>query len=156
MRVWRICKERFAAGAFSGEGARLFSGRWNPAGVGMVYTSLSLSLAAIEVFVHLEPAAAPLDLVSVEADLPVSLDKAERVDLKKLPGDWRRTDHPALQELGREWVRSGRSLVLLVPSVAVAGEWNALVNPAHPLARGIKVEAAVPFQFDERMFRRQT
>jgi RES domain-containing protein len=152
MRVWRICKARYAAAAYSGEGARLFSGRWNTAGVPMVYSSLSLSLAAIEVFVHLEPVAAPDDLVSVAAELPINEADAERVPRKKLPADWRRVDHPTLQRMGTEWARSRRSLVLLVPSVAVEGEWNGLVNPEHPEANEIRVEAAKPFLFDARMF----
>ncbi len=152
MRVWRMCKKQFASAAFSGEGTRLFSGRWNPAGVPMVYTSLSLSLAAMEVFVHLEPMTAPHDLVSVEAELPVSEVAAERIEVKWLPKDWRRVDHPVLQRMGAEWVRSGRSLVLLVPSAAVEGEWNALVNAAHPDAAAVRIEAARPFRFDARMF----
>lgn len=153
MRVWRICKQRYAAAAYSGEGPRLFSGRWNTAGVPMVYSSLSLSLAAIEVFVHLEPVAAPDDLVSVAAELPIDEADAERIERKKLPADWRRVDHPALQRMGSEWARSQRSLVLLVPSVAVEGEWNALVNPEHPESKAIRVETAKPFLFDGRMFK---
>jgi|ERR1017187_2078718 RES domain-containing protein len=153
MRVWRICKRRYAGVSFSGEGARLFSGRWNPSGVPIVYSSLSLSLAAMEVFVHLEPMMAPNDLVSVMAELPIEEQHAERIDLKKLPRDWRRIDHPVLQGIGEKWARSGRSLVLLVPSIAVLGEWNALINPAHPDAAKIRIEAAKLFQFDARMFR---
>src|SRR6478672_8818937 len=73
MRIWRLSKARFANSAFSGEGARLFEGRWNFAGVPMVYTSTSLALAAIEFFVHLDPSVAPDDLVSVCAGIPNNL-----------------------------------------------------------------------------------
>jgi hypothetical protein len=59
MRIWRLCREPYAAEAFSGEGARRFGGRWNSRGVPMVYASTSLALAAIELFVHLEPGQAP-------------------------------------------------------------------------------------------------
>ena len=153
MRVWRLVRERYARTAFSGEGARLYAARWNPAGVPMVYTSTSLSLAVIEIFVHLDPDEQPEDLVSIAAELPVSEADAERVNVKKLPRDWRRVNHPALQKLGAEWAATTRSLVLLVPSAAVDGEWNALVNPRHPDARKIRMEAPKPFQFDARMFR---
>ena len=37
--VWRIVTARYAGTAFSGEGARLYGGRWNPMGVPMVYTA---------------------------------------------------------------------------------------------------------------------
>ncbi len=46
---WRIVKEKHAKTAFSGEGARIFEGRWNSAGVRMVYCSEHLSLAALEI-----------------------------------------------------------------------------------------------------------
>ena len=50
----RICKTRHLATALSGEGARLNGGRWNSPGLPAVYTSSSLSLATLEVLVHLE------------------------------------------------------------------------------------------------------
>ena len=68
MRLWRICRDIHAASAFSGEGARLFGGRWNSQGVRVVYASPSLALAAIETFVHLEPNLRPDDLVAIEAN----------------------------------------------------------------------------------------
>jgi RES domain-containing protein len=156
-KVWRICKQRYARGAYSGEGARIFSARWNPAGVAMVYTAVSLSLAALEVFVHLEPVAEPGDLVSIAAELPVDGARVaeEKLDiLSRLPSDWRRLDHPGLQRMGEEWIQSMRSLTMLVPSVVVDGEWNLLVNPAHPDAVKIEIEEPKPFRFDPRMFRR--
>ena len=79
MRVWRICRARFAAEAFSGSGARRFGGRWNSPGVPMVYASSSLALAAIELFVHLEPAQQPDDLVAIAASLPKG-EPAQRLD----------------------------------------------------------------------------
>jgi RES domain-containing protein len=119
----------------------------------MVYTSTSLALAALEVFVHLEIADAPDDLVSLPAELPLSLDELERIEPGELPEDWRREGHPYLQSLGSEWIRSLRSLALLVPSVVIDGEWNVLVNPEHPAAAKIVVGQAKPFQFDRRMFK---
>jgi hypothetical protein len=70
MRIWRLCRAPYAAEAFSGEGARRFGGRWNSRGVPMVYASTSLALAAIELFVNLEPGLAPEDLVCLSAILP--------------------------------------------------------------------------------------
>ena len=151
MQVWRISKERYRDAAFSGEGARLYAGRWNPAGVRMVYTSTSLALAAVELFVHLDPSEAPDDLVSISASVPgeVSL---ETIDPESLPANWRAMEHPGLREFGAEWVRSGRSCALKVPSVAVEGEWNVLLNPSHGEFAKITLHASKPFHFDERMF----
>jgi RES domain-containing protein len=154
MKVWRICNARHAPTAFSGEGARISSARWNPAGVPMVYAATSLALAAMEVFVHLETQDTPEGLVSIEAELPIDLAHCERVQVSKLPADWRRERHPVLMQMGAEWARSKRSLTLLVPSVAVVGDWNVLVNPEHPDARKIVLSKPAPFQFDDRMFKR--
>lgn len=54
-RAWRIVKEKHAATAFSGEGARLYGGRWNSVGTSLVYTSGTKALAALESLVHLNP-----------------------------------------------------------------------------------------------------
>jgi len=151
MQVWRICKAKFTETAFSGEGARLYAGRWNPAGVRMVYASQSLALAAVEFFVHLDPSVAPDDLVSMSAILPD--DKVERLDISELPKDWRSMDHPVPRKIGAEWAVSKRSVALQVPSVAVEGEWNLLLNPLHPGFAKIKIGKPKPFQFDARMFR---
>lgn len=152
MQVWRICKRRFAAAAFTGEGARLYSGRWNPEGVRMVYTSSSLALAALEFFVHLDPSVAPDDLVSVSATLPPHL-KIERGALKDLPADWRTTGNARLQAMGAEWVAANRFAALEVPSAVIDGEWNVLLNPAHPQFARIQIAGPKPFHFDKRMFR---
>ena len=152
MRVWRISRARFAESALSGEGARLFAGRWNHQGTPLVYTSTSLALAAMELFVHLEPEVAPDDLVSVAIEIPDGLTQ-EEIDPASLPSDWRRTDHPSLREIGSRWAIERRSLSLRVPSAAVDGEWNLLLNPHHsefPLVRVIGTKA---FHYDARMFR---
>src|ERR1700727_1625695 len=104
MHLWRICKSRFAASAFAGEGARLYPGRWNPAGVRMLYTPPSLSLAAVEFFVHLDPSVARDDLVSSRATLPLDEKTLPRLNLGDLPADWRTTDNPILQSIGANWI----------------------------------------------------
>lgn len=50
--VWRLLTARFADTAFTGEGARLYGGRWNRKGVPMVYTAGSQSLATLEMLVQ--------------------------------------------------------------------------------------------------------
>jgi len=42
--AWRLAREEFADDAFSGEGARLYGGRWNHKGLPAIYTSECLSL----------------------------------------------------------------------------------------------------------------
>lgn len=122
----------------------------------MVYTSSSLSLAVVEVFVHLDPAESP-EFVSIAVDVPVDERKleAEKVAiLTKLPVDWREIGHPLLRKMGADWIASGRSLVMPVPSAIVDGEWNVLINPMHLRFSAIKFDQPKPFQFDPRMFKR--
>jgi RES domain-containing protein len=77
MRFWRICQRRYATEATTGEGARLYGGRWNSRGLRVVYASSSLALAAVETFVNLEPNLIPADL---ESDLLAYL-KAQLAEL---------------------------------------------------------------------------
>jgi RES domain-containing protein len=150
MRLWRICREPYAA--FSGEGARRFGGRWNSRGVPMVYASTSLALAAIELFVHLEPGQAPGDLVYVSATLPEG-EPARSLQSADLPPDWW-TDRAtaAIRDLGDAWIAARSSLALLVPSVPIRAEWNVLVNPLHPRLSELQIDPPQPFVFDARMF----
>jgi RES domain-containing protein len=152
MQIWRICRARFAGEAFSGLGARRFGGRWNTPGVPMVYASSSLALAAIELFVHLEPNLQPDDLVSVAATLPQG-EPAQRLPRDKLPPAWWSDDFEPLRDLGDAWIRGKTPLALEVPSAALRTEWNILVNPLHPAVAEIKIGEPQPFHFDARMFR---
>jgi len=149
VRVWRLCKKAHAA--FDGEGASRAGGRWNRRGTAVVYASQTLSLAALELLVHADPALLPNDLVAVPAEVPEAL-AVESVDAGALPRDWRRTPAPeALADLGTAWARSGRTSVLSVPSALVPGERNFLLNPAHPDFRRIRPGAPERFDFDGRL-----
>jgi RES domain-containing protein len=118
----------------------------------MVYASTSLALAAIELFVHLEPNLQPDDLVSIAATLPEG-EPPRRLGPHELPADWWTDDFEPLRAIGDGWIREKSSLVIEVPSAALRMEWNVLVNPLHPAIADIKVEEPQPFHFDARMFR---
>jgi RES domain-containing protein len=152
MRFWRICRRRYAAEAASGEGARLFGGRWNSRGVRVVYASPSLALAAVETFVNLEPNLRPADLVSIGGNIPDSIG-VSRLDQKRLPAHWYETRDESLRRFGDEWIRDGSSAALLVPSAAIRGEWTVLMNPAHSGFSSIEFTQPERFKFDSRMFR---
>ena len=152
MQFWRICRRRYAAEAASGEGARLYGGRWNSRGVRVVYASTSLSLAAVETFVNLEPNLRPADFVSIGGVIPDAI-QTLTLDVKALPARWYETRDESLHRFGDEWIRHGRSVNLLVPSAAIRGEWNVLLNPAHAEFSKIQFPDPKPFEFDARMFR---
>ena len=152
MRIWRICRQRYADVAYAGEGARLYGGRWNSKGIKVVYTSTSLALAAVEMFVNLEPKLRPDDLVSIEAQVPDEV-RTERLDVKSLPRDWYQLRDESLRAYGDRWILNATSTALYVPSAAIRGEWNVLLNPDHPDFARLKFQKPRPFEFDLRMFR---
>lgn len=127
--VWRITTRRFADQAFSGEGARLYGGRWNPVGQSVIYTAESRSLALLEMLVQDEPLRAHCVLIPAHLSEGVS---AETLDVNRLPKDWRtHAGREALQTLGAEWLLQSRSCVLVVPSAVMRAEFNFLINPLH-------------------------
>lgn len=151
-RVWRLCKRRYAASAFDGEGARRAGGRWNPPGVAVIYASETISLAALEALVHTDPDDAPEDMVIIPVDIPDDVAMTELTP-RVLPKDWRRTPAPPrLQQLGADWIRTGATAVLSVPSVLVPQERNYVFNPAHPDFARLKRGTPQPFVLDPRFY----
>jgi RES domain-containing protein len=150
--VWRLVTARFAASAFSGEGARRYGGRWNRKGVSMVYTAGSQSLAMLEMLVQDQPPRARY--LMIPATLPANL-KIERIAPDRLPADWRDPKaREALQIMGSDWIRRGSSSVLAVPSVIIPAETNYLLNPLHPSFARIAIGKAQEFLTDLRLARR--
>ncbi|MBI2151045.1 MAG: RES domain-containing protein [Acidobacteria bacterium] len=126
--AWRIAKRKHAKAAFTGEGARLFGGRWNNLGTAIIYTAQSQSLAALEMLVHLDSSELLGSYVVFEVGIDESL--IAQVELTELPGNWRDDPPPAeVRAIGDAWVAGGSSAVLRVPSVVIPGENNYLVNP---------------------------
>ncbi len=151
IRAFRLCKTKFLPSAFSGEGARLNGGRWNSPGMAVVYTSSSLSLATLEVLVHLEDPEAFARLFSwVPLEIPGDL--MEQLDPATLPNRWHEDEtNSSSQSVGDAWLRSMRTTVLEVPSVVTPGEWNYLLNPAHPRFPEIRIGEGRKFQPDPRL-----
>lgn len=154
LTVWRLVSARHVDQALDGEGARLHGGRWNHPGIPLVYASATLSLATLELFVHLDPEVFPDDLVAVSVRLPAGVE-VERLGPSDLPESWR--DYPgpqALKDLGSEWQQAGRSPALEVPSAVIPRESNFLINPAHRDVRRFQAGDPEPFSFDPRLRKR--
>ena len=75
--VWRITTARFAASAFSGEGARRYGGRWNPRGTPLIYTAESRALALLEMLVQDDPLRARYVLIPAHIPDDLPLDRIE-------------------------------------------------------------------------------
>jgi len=150
--AWRLTRRKYAATAFDGTGARRTGGRWNPKGTAVAYASEHLSLAALEYLVHVDPADAPDDLVSIRIEIPDALvDTLAPADL--LP-DWRtEPPPPLLAEIGRRWLESAASLALRVPSAIVPTEFNIMIDSDSKDLDRCTVGAPEPFTFDARLLK---
>jgi len=153
LSLWRISKRKYVDTAFSGEGARRVGGRWNSRGQGMVYTSGTLSLAALEVFVHMEVEDVATMLACIQVDVPTEV-KIEYLEVAQLHPDWRNIPAPAiLAIIGDNWFRSSATAILAVPSVVIPIEYNYLINPSHPDFVKLRVESSQPLELDPRLWK---
>lgn len=154
MRVaWRVVRAEHAHVAFDGEGARRYGGRWNSKGISMVYTASSLSLAAMELLVHVESAGLLQRYLGVAVEFEEDL--VQRMDRGSLPKDWASWPCPlSTRALGDAWAASEDSVILEVPSVVIPSERNFLINPLHPAFGRVQILPPQPFSFDPRLLRR--
>jgi RES domain-containing protein len=151
--AWRIVLRRFVKSAFTGEGARLFGGRWNSAGRSVVYTAQSQALAALEILVHLDSEKLLRHYLAIPLTIPPHL--IEHLSLSSLPRNWRAYPAPrSTHAIGDSWLARATSPVLQVPSVVIPSESNFLLNPAHPQFPKLRRGKPVPFLFDPRLTRR--
>jgi RES domain-containing protein len=132
--VWRIATDtpHYESDDLTGAGAKTTGGRWNEPGMAMLYTSESRALACLETVVHLDAGGLPLNRYLVRLELPDrAWREAEVLDDAVLVGWDAEPAGRASIRYGTGWVRSGRSLLLTVPSIVVLEERNVLINPQH-------------------------
>lgn len=150
--AWRITKQKHAKSAFTGEGAKLYGGRWNNRGRLVVYTAESRALALTEILVHLESAAVLSSYIVFQVEIDESF--IAHLDRGALPKNW--TSEPApkrLQTLGDKWLASGNSVALRVPSAIITGEFNYLLNPLHPDFSKLLIRGPERFPIDKRLIK---
>ncbi len=152
LTAWRLVRPKYGnqADAFSGEGSRLFGGRWNSPGVRVTYVSSSLSLATLETLVHADRRRFERDYVAFKLYLPEALVLELRSE--DLPEEWRaRAVSEGARQVGDAWQAAQASVALSVPSVIVPAERNYLLNPRHPQFSELTIEDPQPFRFDARL-----
>jgi RES domain-containing protein len=151
--LWRIARRAYALDKL-GVGAREAGGRWNRVGTPVIYAGGTVSIAALEKFVHLA-GVIPRDLVLVRVVLPDGT-SSETPGAAELPPGWDALyPGPPSMEFGTQWAQEKRSLVLYVPSAIVPEETNGVVNPAHAEFATVRMEIERDFHYDSRMFARR-
>lgn len=151
MRVYRISRPEYVATALLGNGAALAPGRWNSRGVRLAYTASSVSLAMLEILVHVNREDVPEGRRMLAYEIPDSA--LAELPPNRWPRGWDKLPYSdAVRRVGDGFVRDGRQLALRVPSAVARGEFNVLVNPAHPQFGQIRLLADDPLALDPRLF----
>lgn len=149
MLCYRIVSPRWADTALSGEGARLYGGRWNSPGKRCVYAAGSRSLAALEMLVHLTGTARGLEWSLLTFEIP---DKNIVAGSPTLPIGWdAMPPGEASQSIGDTWLEKGASVAMRIPSVVIPEETNVLINPLASNFESIKFVERRTFQLDLRL-----
>jgi len=161
--LWRIgtTAGKYRADDLSGAGAAAVGGRYNSPGTAVVYTSSSVSLAVLETVVHFGArASAQANRYLIELSVPLQVYEDRQIlTVEQLERDYPFWDAvpfaEASQAVGDNWVASGVSALLQLPSAIVpcsgVPDCNVLINPAHPDAGRIQVARREKFVYDPRL-----
>ena len=152
MIVHRLTRAKYAK-ELSGIGAKMAGGRWNSRGIEVIYTAANRSLAMAEIAVHLSYDLIPHDYMMLDIYIPdhASMEKLTPSELKD---EWHL--HPPKEhtkQIGDHFITTGKSLLLMVPSAVVKGDYNLLINPFHNEFSKVKILESEHFPFDRRIFK---
>jgi RES domain-containing protein len=153
MIVYRLGKQEYIKD-LSGRGAEKSGGRWNNKGLPALYTASSRALAVLEVAVHIPLGIMPTEYYMAAIEMP---DNARILQIKvaDLPANWNRNPIiKATQYIGDVFLKDSEHLVLQVPSASVTGDFNYVINPAHPDFKTVQIKFTEPFEFDSRLFKK--
>ena len=151
MELYRITQEQFAED-LSGNGSRLFGGRWNSEGYFALYTSSTRSMALLETLAH-----TPAKMLDVKNYQLVTLsvpDSAgtEEILLSSLPKFWDAPDTRSFtKKMGDKFLSEKSKLLLKVPSVLMPEEVNYVINPLHKDMNKVKIIHSRKIYFDKRV-----
>ncbi|MBX9782924.1 MAG: RES family NAD+ phosphorylase [Chitinophagaceae bacterium] len=153
MIVYRITQQQFATD-LSGNGARLYGGRWNSEGLYALYTAGTRALALLETLAHTPVQILPAKKYSVLSLEVPDEGGMEIIPLKKLKLNWDAWDLQFYtQKPGDAFLKANKHLVLQVPSVLVHEEFNYIINPLHKSAGLIKILNEKELKLNERLLK---
>lgn len=153
MEAWRIATDtpNYLADDLTGAGAKITGGRWNRVGLPILYCASTPSLACLETMVHLGTGSLPLNRYLVKILIPDSLWRVREVTSP--PVGWDAIPPGKLSlDFGDQWLKDGRSAILVVPSVIVPEDSVILVNPLHAKAAKITATKLRKWLYDPRLF----
>lgn len=152
MQLYRFALQKFVKD-LSGEGAKLYGGRWNSKDNAMLYTAYSPSLAMLEFVCNAGNLARTKQTALLTLQLTAKV-KTEILTVNDLPTDWQKVPSPdALKRIGDNWLKSGSTLMLKVPSAIIPFEHNCLINPMHKDFSKLIIEDIVALDIDNRILK---
>lgn len=149
MDVYRISSALYIKD-LTGLGPKTYGGRWNFKGIPAIYTSETRALAALEFLVHVKTRTAD-NLKIATISVPDSIVPLG-FRIETFPKGWR--DHPPpvkLAEIGTDWLKSLKSLLLRVPSAVIPNEFNLIINPMHKDMKYVKIIHVENFTYDKNL-----
>ena len=147
MIIYRLATSEFADD-LSGEGAKIYGGRWNPVGLAAVYISEFISLSILEILVRANKFTSPDTYTLLSIQIPES--STVTIELKKLKSEWQNSIEYT-RSIGEEFLRDNQTLVLKVPSAIVTQEHNFLINPLHKDFKKVKIVHSELLELDKRL-----
>ncbi|MXV51665.1 RES domain-containing protein [Pedobacter sp. HMF7647] len=151
MLVYRISQTKYANSLI----APGIAARWNSAGQRIIYTGGSLALSCLEIVAHKSGASlqsGDFSVAIIELDQNIKIEEIIVESLIGLDEKWFQViNYPVTQALGDEWLKSGSSAILKVPSAIIDLEFNYLLNPNHQDFSKVKIVQVNKFTFDPRL-----
>ena len=130
-------------------GAARYPGRWNSAGVPMVYAAEHYATALLEKLVHLN-FILPASMHWISISIPAGT-RYETFPAHAHPG-WDGASEAICKAFGDAWIKSAAAALLFVPSIPARLDRNILINRAHPQARHFSHSRPEPVPWDSRLF----
>ena len=147
--AFRIADSRYPL--LDGGGAFQVAGRWHGPGRSIIYAGLGFAVALLEKLARLRTGWMPARQQFAEIFIPGPVE-IEQIGPADVPG-WQGPDRAASQAYGDAWYDSGRTAVLIVPSVPAMGlEHNVLISQIHPSFAQIRSGTPRPVVWDARLF----
>ena len=149
--VYRIIREKFKDQSLSPEGSRLFGARWNPKGMGVLYTTSTPELGLVETLAH-APGIRYEDLPKywlTSIEIP---DDIRSYGIKEMPEYWQENNYEKTQFWCNDWLTKPDILAIALPSVIVPFSQNILLHPKHPLFTQIKLIGQAPIPIDRYLW----
>ena len=149
LTVYRLGDPNGVHPIYDDEGAALYPGRWNSAGVPVLYTSEHYSTALLEKLVHLNfilPKAMHWITISIPAGT-----RYETFPTHDTPG-WDGASEAHCRRYGDGWIAAQRTPILFIPSIPARPDQNVLINLRHEEARTFSHTRPEPVPWDRRLF----